>query len=81
MRERILGPEHPDTVTVRCNFAFRTGLAGDPAATRDLLADLLPVLERISGPEHPDTLTVRRQPPIGPRKPGQVDDPTGPGVK
>ena len=61
MRERILGPEHPDTVTVRCNFAFWTGLAGDPAATRDLLADLLPALERIFGPEHPDTLTVRRQ--------------------
>ena len=61
MRERILGPEDPDTVTVRCNFAFWTGLAGDPAAKRDLLADLLPAPERIFGPEHPDTLTVRRQ--------------------
>lgn len=52
VRERILGAEHPDTLTVRCNFAFWTGLAGDPAAARDLLADLLPVLERllVSGP-------------------------------
>ena len=74
MRERILGPEHPDIVTVRCNFAFRTGLASDPAATRDLLADLLPVLERIFGPEHPDTLTVRRQPAYWTKE-------AGPGVK
>ena len=59
MRERVSGPEHPATVTVRGNFAWWSGEAGDAAAARDLYAALLPVFERVSGPEHPDTLTVR----------------------
>ncbi len=58
-RERLLGPEHPDTLTTRHNLARWTGQAGDPAAARDMYAELLPVVERVSGPEHPGTLTVR----------------------
>ena len=53
MRERVLGPEHPDTLTARGTLARWTGEAGDPAAARDLFAALLPVLERVLGPEHP----------------------------
>jgi Tetratricopeptide repeat len=58
-RARILGPEHPDTLTARDNLAFWTGQAGDPAGARDQLAALLPIRERVSGPQHPDTLIVR----------------------
>ena len=58
-RARILGPEHPDTLTARNNLAFWTGLAGDPDGARDQLAALLPIREQVSGPEHPDTLIVR----------------------
>ena len=58
-RERVLGPEHPRTLTARANIATWTGQAGDPAAARDLFAALLPVLERVLGPEHPRTLTTR----------------------
>ena len=58
-RARVLGPEHPDTLTALDNLTFWTGLAGDPAGARDLLADLLPSRERVSGLEHPDTLFVR----------------------
>uniref|UniRef100_UPI002AD5A00C tetratricopeptide repeat protein n=1 Tax=Frankia sp. Cas3 TaxID=3073926 RepID=UPI002AD5A00C len=29
-RERVLGPDHPDTLTTRHNIAAWTGLAGDP---------------------------------------------------
>jgi len=58
-RARILGPEHPDTLTARNNLAFWTGIAGDPAGARDQLAALLPIREQVSGPEHPDTLIVR----------------------
>ena len=60
MRERVLGPEHPDTLTARANLARWTGQAGDAAAARDQFAALLPVRERVLGPEHPDTLTARR---------------------
>ena len=58
-RERVLGPEHPNTLAARHQLARWTGEAGDAAAARDLLAGLLPVLERVLGPEHPNTLIVR----------------------
>src|SRR6266851_5425852 len=57
--ERVLGAEHPDTLTARARLAYWTGLAGDPAAARDQLAALLPVGERVLGAEHPDTLAAR----------------------
>ena len=43
----------------RANLADWTGRAGDPAAARDLLAELLPMRVRVLGPEHPDTLLTR----------------------
>jgi hypothetical protein len=57
--ERVLGPEHPDTLRVRHNLARWTGEAGDAAAARDQYAALLPIRERVLGPEHPDTVTTR----------------------
>ena len=60
-RERVLGPEHPDTLTARHNLARWTGQAGDPAAARDQFAALLPVRERVSGAEHGDTLAARHE--------------------
>jgi len=57
----VLGTEHPDTLALRADLARFTGLAGDPAAARDLFAALLPVRERVLGPENPDTLTIRSQ--------------------
>ncbi len=59
MRKRVLGPEHPDTLTTRGNLAYWTGEAGDPAAARDQYAALLPVIAWVLGPEHPETLTTR----------------------
>jgi hypothetical protein len=58
--ERVLGPEHPDTLRARGELARWTGEAGDPPAARDQYAALLPVIERISGAEHPETLDSRR---------------------
>jgi hypothetical protein len=57
-RERVLGPEHPATLSARRQLAVWTGEAGDRAAARDLLAGLLPACERVLGPEHPDTLAA-----------------------
>src|SRR5207244_1042284 len=40
-------------------LACLTGEAGDAAAARDMLADLLPIRERVQGAEHPQTMTTR----------------------
>jgi TIR domain/Tetratricopeptide repeat len=61
VRERVSGPEDPETLTIRRNLAYYTGVAGDAAAARDQLAALLPVRERVSGPEDPGTLAIRQQ--------------------
>ena len=66
VRERVLGPEHPDTLTARANLARWTGEAGDAAGARDQFAALLPVRERVCGPEHP-------RHPDRPRRPRPLD--------
>ena len=58
-RKRVLGEEHPDTLTARANLAYWTGWTGDAAGVRDQYAALLPIVERVKGAEHPDTLTTR----------------------
>ena len=60
MRERVLGPEHPETLRARADLASWTGAAGDAAGARDQYAALLPLFERVLGAEHPDTLATRR---------------------
>ena len=57
--ERVLGAEHPATLTARANLARWTGEAGDAAGARDQFAALLPVRERVLGAEHPHTLNDR----------------------
>jgi CHAT domain-containing protein len=59
IRERVSGPEHPDTLSTHHELAYWTGEAGDAAGARDQYAALLPIRERVLGPEHPDTLTTR----------------------
>jgi hypothetical protein len=58
-RVQVLGPEHPDTLTVYNILAHWMGVAGDAAGARDLSAALLPVRVRVSGPEHQETLVTR----------------------
>ena len=57
---RILGSDHPDTLTTRSNLASWLGESGrvDDAITQyqTLLTDTI----RILGPDHPDTVTTRR---------------------
>jgi hypothetical protein len=57
--EDSLGPEHPDTLSARHNFADWTGEEGDTALARDMFEELLPIRERVLGVEHPDTLSTR----------------------
>lgn len=69
-----LGPDHPDTLTLRHDLASWRGQAGDVAGAvgeyRALLADCL----RVLGPEHPDTLTTRNN---LARWRGEAGDPVG----
>ncbi|MEV5823030.1 tetratricopeptide repeat protein, partial [Micromonospora haikouensis] len=59
VQERVLGAEHPNTLTTRRSLAVWTGNAGDAVAARDQLAAVLRVQERVLGAEHPNTLTTR----------------------
>ena len=56
---RILGPDHPDTLTTRALLAHWRGQAGDPAGAATAFADLLTDSLRVLGPDHPNTLTTR----------------------
>ena len=59
IRERALGPDHPDTLTMRHELARSTGDAGDAAAARDQFTALLPIRARVLGPDHPLTSATR----------------------
>jgi hypothetical protein len=58
-RERVLGPEHPDTLTARKDLAEWIGNAGDADGARDMLSELVPVAVRVLGPEDRGTLLAR----------------------
>jgi Tfp pilus assembly protein PilF len=55
IREKALGPEHPDTTTSLNNLAVLLQDQGDPARARPLYERTLAIRERALGPEHPDT--------------------------
>jgi tetratricopeptide (TPR) repeat protein len=57
VRERVLGPEHPDTLTSVNNLAGLLESKGDCAGAEPLYRRALEAKERGLGPEHPDTLT------------------------
>jgi len=57
--ERILGPDHPSTLTARANLAFSYWQAGRTADAIAIEEQVTADRERILGPDHPDTLTPR----------------------
>ena len=58
-RVRVLGPDHPDTLTVRNNLAGAYKSAGRLAEAVELFERVLADRVRVLGPDHPDTLTTR----------------------
>ena len=58
-RERILGPDHPDTLATCNNLATAYQEAGRTGEAITLLERSLADVERILGPDHPDTLLIR----------------------
>jgi tetratricopeptide (TPR) repeat protein len=57
--ERLLGPDHPDTLTSRGDLAGAYESAGRLGEAIALLVRNLADRERLLGPDHPDTLTSR----------------------
>ena len=56
---RVLGPDHPETLIARGNFAYWVSEAGQPALAAAQCRDLLADCQRVLGPDHPHTLTAR----------------------
>jgi tetratricopeptide (TPR) repeat protein len=57
IREKVLGPEHPDTATSLNNLAFLLEDQADFAGARPLYESALKIREKVLGPEHPETAT------------------------
>ena len=57
--ERVLGPDHPGTLTSRNNLAAAYRAAGRAAEAIPLHERTLADRERVLGPDHPDTLQSR----------------------
>ncbi len=57
--ERMLGPDHPDTLTSRNNLARAYVAAGRAVEAIPLHEQTLAALERMLGPDHPSTLNSR----------------------
>ena len=56
LRRRVLGPEHPDTLSSMSNLAAVYDLAGKHAQAEALDSQSLAIQRRALGPEHPATL-------------------------
>ena len=57
IREKALGPEHPDTATSLDRLGLLLKAQDDLAAARPLHERALAIREKALGPEHPDTAT------------------------
>jgi tetratricopeptide (TPR) repeat protein len=57
--ERVLGPQHPDTLTSRGNLAVAYQAAGRNAEAIPLHEQTLADREQVLGATHPDTLSIR----------------------
>jgi hypothetical protein len=58
-QERLLGPEHPDTLGIRHNLAGTLLTQGKHAEAEGIFRQAIPFFERVLGPEHPDTQQAR----------------------
>ena len=52
IREKVLGPEHPDTASSLINFSGLLQQRGDFAGSKPLLERALAIREKVLGPEH-----------------------------
>jgi O-antigen/teichoic acid export membrane protein/tetratricopeptide (TPR) repeat protein len=70
--QRVLGSDHPDTLTAQNNLAVAYQEAGRAAEAIPLFARSLEALERRLGPDHRDAVTTRDNLAIAYREAGQA---------
>jgi Tetratricopeptide repeat len=58
-RERLIGPDHPDTLTSQNNLAFAYRAGRQRGKAIPLLEQNLADRERVLGPDHPDAVDSR----------------------
>ena len=58
-QERVLGPDHPETLTARHNIAMWTKQHGDKRVSVEQLAAVYEDRKRVLGPDHLDTVITR----------------------
>jgi tetratricopeptide (TPR) repeat protein len=72
--ERVLGPDHPDTLTAQNNLAVAYQEAGRAADAIPLFERSQAALERRLGPEHRDAMTTRNNLAVAYREAGRAAD-------
>jgi len=73
-QERVLGPDHPDTLASGNNLALAYQEAGRTDEAISLHEQALAARERVLGPDHPDTLQSRDNLAIAYRAAGRLDE-------
>ena len=58
VQKRVLGAEHPGTLTTASNLAQSLSRQGKHAEAEDMEREVLAVRKRVLGAEHPDTLAA-----------------------
>jgi len=71
--ERVLGPDHPDTLTFRNNLAITYESAGKLGQAIPLHQETVAARERVLGPNDPQTLTSRNNLAIAYESAGNLD--------
>jgi hypothetical protein len=71
---RLLGADHPDTLSTRQYLGHATAAAGDPLEGTVLLRKLLAEQTRLLGPDHPGTLRTRQFLAVGLGEAGYRDE-------
>ena len=72
--ERVLGPDHPDTLASRNNLAIAYRAAGRVGEAITLDEQTLATRERVLSPDHPSTLTSRNNLASAYRAAGRVEE-------
>ncbi|MFD8321409.1 tetratricopeptide repeat protein [Kitasatospora purpeofusca] len=75
--KRMLGEDHPDTLTARANLGTSYQHAGRTAEAIDLLERVVADRRRVLGGDHPDTLTARANLAISYRRAGRTAEAIG----
>ena len=73
-QERVLGPDHPDTLAARNNLAGAYRAAGRLDEAISLHEQTLAAYERVLGPDHPDTVNSRDNLATTYREAGRTDE-------